>query len=313
MDSEKWTIKLNGTKSPLVGNTRGSEIDDLDKIANELGTSKSNLLNNDIIKDICVKQIKIWYGNLIDAIQFFYKITTNDKTYSIDGNKNGGTGGKETIINLEDGEYIAAISGKYEGNIDELNFITYIPSKKQVKLFTHCGKHNTTSFDMSPAAGAVYTCFFGKYTDKSVTSIGMYEGKMHSILDQRFQLQQLSGILFPNKPYNFLVLKQEIARLKYQDLAPQVRNEKIKFEELTTNIKTKAGHLEKVIDLLLETQKQAIKNNDQLIQGQLIAYKNILEGSLTKEELQILLAKQTELYQLEDQLANLQIDLPSKS
>ncbi|CAG8727396.1 10276_t:CDS:2, partial [Racocetra fulgida] len=277
-----------------------SEVDDLDKIANELGTSKSNLLNNDIIKDICVKQIKIWHLDFIDAIQFFYKITTNDKTYSID-----------------DGEYIAAIYGKYgkesHGNIDELNFIKYIPSKKQVKFFTHCGKYNTTPFDMSSAAGAVYACFFGKCTDKSVTSIGMYEGKVHSILEQQVQLQQLSGVLFPNKPYDFLVLKQEIARLKYQDLAPQVRNEKIKFEELTTNIKTKAAHLEKVVDLLLETQKQAIKSNDQLIQGQLTAYKNILEGSLTKEELQILLDKQTELYQLEDHLANLQIDLPSKS
>ncbi|CAG8855083.1 44141_t:CDS:2, partial [Gigaspora margarita] len=175
MDDEKWTIKLNGTKSPLIGNINNkNEIDDLDKIAKELCISKSDLLNNNIIKDIRVKQIKIRSGNCIDAIQFFYKITTNDKTYSIDGNKHGGSGGKETIINFEDDEYILAISGQYGNNLDRLKFINYIPSKKHVRLCTINGKHDTTFFDISPATGTVYTCFFGKCTN-FITNIGMYE------------------------------------------------------------------------------------------------------------------------------------------
>ncbi|CAG8752915.1 35819_t:CDS:1 [Gigaspora margarita] len=313
MDDEKWTIKLNGTKSPLNGNiNRGNEIDDLDTIANELGTSKSDLLNNNIIKDIHVKQIKIWHRGYIVAIQFLYKVTTNDKTYSINGNKHGGNGTKVTTINFEDGEYILGISGKYghnesNGNLDQLKFINYIPSKKHIKFCTNCGQYNTTSFDMSPATGTVYTCFFGKCTDDSITNIGMYEG---SIQSQQFQqLQQLSDLLFPSKPYDFPALKQEFARLKYQELAPRVRNEKIKFEELTTNLKTKTGGLENVVDLLLDAQKEAIKNNDQSIQGQITAYKNVLESkNLTKDELQILLSKQTELNQLEEHLANLQIN-----
>ncbi|KAF0411923.1 jacalin-related lectin 19-like [Gigaspora margarita] len=316
MDDEKWTIKLNGTKSPLNGNIkRGNEIDDLDTIANELGTSKSDLLNNNIIKDIHVKQIKIWHGGYIVAIQFLYKVTTNDKTYSINGNKHGGNSGKETIINFEDGEYILAISGKYgqnlsNGNLDQLKFINYIPSKKHIKFCTNCGQYNTTSFDMSPATGTVYTCFFGKCTDDSITNIGMYEGSIQSQqFQQSQQLKQLSDLLFPSKPYDFSVFKQEISRLKYQEIAPRVRNEKIKFEELTTNLKTKTGGLENVVDLLLDAQKEAIKNNDQSIQGQITAYKNVLESkNLTKNELQILLSKQTELHQLEEHLANLQIN-----
>ncbi|CAG8856308.1 23518_t:CDS:1, partial [Gigaspora margarita] len=111
------------------------------------------------------------------------------------------------------------------------------------------------------------------------------------------------------KPYDFPVLKQEFARLKYQELAPQVRNEKIKFEELTTNLKTKTGGSEDIVDWLLRAQKEVIKNNDQSIQGELNAYKKILESkNLTKDELQMLLSKQTELNQLEEHLANLQIN-----
>ncbi|KAF0411924.1 jacalin-like lectin domain protein [Gigaspora margarita] len=317
MNDEKWTIKLNGTKSPLNGNIKkGIEIDDLDKIAKELGTNKSDLLNDNIIKDIHVKQIKIWHGEYIDSIQFIYKVITNDKTYSINGDKHGGNGGKETIIKFEDDEHILAISGQYgdtsHGNLDRLKFINYIPSKKHVKLCTISGKYDTILFDMSPATGTVYTCFFGKCTHDSITNIGMYEGSIQNQsqqFQQSQQLQQLSDLLFPSKPYDFPVLKQEIVRLKYQELAPQVRNEKIKFEELTTNLKTKTGGLENVVDLLLDAQKEAIKNNDQSIQGELNAYKKILESkNLTKDELQILLSKQTELNQLEERLANLQIN-----
>ncbi|KAF0411921.1 Jacalin-related lectin [Gigaspora margarita] len=313
MDDEKWAIKLNGAKSPLIGNiNNNNEIDDLDKIAKELCISKSDLLNNNIIKDIRVKQIKIWHKNFIDAIQFFYKVITNDKTYSIDGNKHGGSGGKETIINFEDGEYILAISGQHGSNLDRLKFINYIPSKKHVRLCTINGTYDTTFFDISPATGTVYACFFGKCNDKSINNIGMYEGSIQN-QSQQFQqfqqLKQLSDLLFPSKPYDFPVLKQEIVRLKYQELAPRVRDEKNKFGELTTNLKTKTGGSEDIVDWLLRAQKEVIKNNDQLIQGELNAYKKILESkNLTKDELQILLSKQVELNQLEEHLANLQIN-----
>ncbi|CAH1760034.1 9985_t:CDS:2 [Entrophospora sp. SA101] len=256
MTKEKLIAEL-GKKSSLFGGPKGGEFDDLDKIAKELGTNKTGLLNSNKIKDIHVEKIKVRYGEeIIDAIQFFYKVATNDKTYSIEGSKHGGNGGKEATINLETGEYILRVSGKSTtkyGNDGEL-------------------------FDLPACA-----CIFGK-SGANLDALGMYEAK-------------------------------EIIRLKRQELAPQVRNEKDRFEQLITNAKTKAGNLEKIIDLLLETQKQIGENkqgNDQLAQarleGQLTAYQNVLEGNLTKEELQALLNKQIELCQLEKHLASLQIN-----
>ena len=115
-------------------------------------------------------------------------------------------------------------------------------------------------------------------------------------------------------------LQTEIARFEFQELAPQVRNRRTELERLITNTKTKAGNLENVVDLLLEMQKQISeneKNNDQLTQarleGQLTAYQSILESNLTKEELKMLLDKQIELYQLEEQFSKLQINVKQQA
>ena len=123
-------------------------------------------------------------------------------------------------------------------------------------------------------------------------------------------LSELFVLISPNQPYNFDQLKQEITRLKYQELSPQVRKEKAELEKLITTAKEKAGEgsFAPIVDLLLETQKKITDqgNEDAFVQGQLTAYQNILEGKLAKEELQNLLNKQTELLKLEQHLANLQ-------
>lgn len=107
---------------------------------------------------------------------------------------------------------------------------------------------------------------------------------------------------------NFNQLKQEIIRLKAQELAPQVRNESTKLDQLIMEAK----------NILLEVQK----HNDQLTQihleGQLTAYQNILESNLTKEELQIeshqLEKYLTSLQQIQEQVAQIiQTNLPSSS
>ncbi|CAJ0836760.1 8500_t:CDS:2 [Entrophospora sp. SA101] len=124
------------------------------------------------------------------------------------------------------------------------------------------------------------------------------------------QIAEIARIISPHEEPKFTAIKQEITRLKYQELAPQFREEKAKFEQLITAVKTKAGNSEKIVDLLLETNKQLIKNNDQLIQGQLIAYQSLLEGNLAKEEIQNLLTKQAEISQLEKHLESLQQNQP---
>jgi len=66
----------------------------------------------------------------------------------------------------------------------------------------------------------------------------------------------------------------------------------------------------KTIDLLLEThqQKEQVIENSQKdkLNGKIEAYQNVLEGSLSKEKLQNLLNKQTELHQLQKHLISLQ-------
>ncbi|KLL03027.1 MAG: hypothetical protein MRECE_32c010 [Mycoplasmataceae bacterium CE_OT135] len=124
------------------------------------------------------------------------------------------------------------------------------------------------------------------------------------------QLQQLSTLIFPNQPYNFNQLQQEITRLKHQELAPQAREERVKFEQLINVAKSKAGNSEKIVELLLETQRQVVQTSEvslrDKLKGKIEAYQNILESGLTKKEIQTLLTKQTELHQLEKHLTSLQ-------
>ncbi|CAG8454117.1 16478_t:CDS:2 [Dentiscutata heterogama] len=112
----------------------------------------------------------------------------------------------------------------------------------------------------------------------------------------------------PNNPYNFLELRQEITRLKYQELAPKVRNKKTGFEKLMVNLKEKAGEgFAHIIDLLITAHQQKEQATDlsqkDKLSGKIEAYQEILVGgNLTKEELQIFLDQQTELSQLEEHL-----------
>ncbi len=128
--------------------------------------------------------------------------------------------------------------------------------------------------------------------------------------EKNLQLQELSVLLFPNNPYDFAKLKAEIKKLKTQELAPQVRTKRTGLEQLITTAKTKAGGLGKIVDLLLETQKQLAQATEtsqrDKLGGKIEAYQSTLEDSLTQKELQTLLNKQVELFQLEKHLENLQ-------
>ena len=118
------------------------------------------------------------------------------------------------------------------------------------------------------------------------------------------ELQELSAFLFPNQPYNFTKLEQEISRLRNKELAPQFRKEKAELEQLTNTAKAKAGNnFASIVDLLLQVNKE---KNTEFTKGQLTAYKSILQGHLTNEEVQSLLSKQKEVIELENRLTKLQ-------
>ncbi|CAG8654770.1 15946_t:CDS:1 [Funneliformis caledonium] len=139
--------------------------------------------------------------------------------------------------------------------------------------------------------------------------------KQQTIKDQQSQMNELSNIAFPNNPYDFTKLKQDIIRLKFQELAPQVRNESAKLAQLISEAKNKAGNFSSVVDLILETQRQIVKNNEtsqqDKLSGKMEAYQTILASSL-EGKLQTLLNKKTEVLELEKHLGSLQQNLSYK-
>ncbi|GES86222.1 hypothetical protein GLOIN_2v1474482 [Rhizophagus clarus] len=140
---------------------------------------------------------------------------------------------------------------------------------------------------------------------------GLQELRRKKILSLEQQLKELADIILPDITFDLGKLKQEIARLKLNELSPQARKDKSELEQQINFAKNKVeSNFKKIIDLLLETQKQIIGENDFLVRtqltGQLNAYLSILEGNLSKQELQALLDKKTDLVKLEEQIDNLQ-------
>ena len=144
-------------------------------------------------------------------------------------------------------------------------------------------------------------------------TINEQQSQITQLHQQVQNLHELSALALSNSSYNFNQLKQEISRLKYQELAPQVRNENIKLNQLISEAKNKVGeNLAFIVDLLLETQGQVEKTSEssqrERLNGKIEAYQTTLENSLTKEKLQTLLNKQKEFRQLEENLTRLQIN-----
>ncbi|CAG8437560.1 uncharacterized protein OCT59_016681 [Rhizophagus irregularis] len=145
--------------------------------------------------------------------------------------------------------------------------------------------------------------------------------KIHSLEEKVIKneqiLKELADMVLPNIAFDLGKLKQEIARLKLNELSPQARKKQSELEQQINNAKNKIESIPNaIIDLLLETQEQIIGENDKndpLVQaqltGQLKAYQSILEKNLSKQELQALLDKKAELIQLKEQIDKLQTEI----
>jgi hypothetical protein len=142
--------------------------------------------------------------------------------------------------------------------------------------------------------------------------------KIHSLEEKvnknEQQLKELADIVLPNTTFDLSKLKQEIVRLRLNELSPQARKKKSELEQQINVSKNKVeGGFKEIIDLLLETQKQILGKNDPSVQaqltGQLNAYLSILEKNLSKQELQALLDKKTETIQLEKLIDKLQTEI----
>jgi len=130
---------------------------------------------------------------------------------------------------------------------------------------------------------------------------------LFSKLDQNSseQLNQINNLISPNSPYTFQSLHQEIKRLKIQDLTIQIP---LKKQELEQNINTTKEKLNRVEQYPLE---KLLKKHSKTLQGnnnreKINELKEILSEKLTGEEIQSLLTKQQEVFNLEKHLESLQ-------
>ncbi|CFW93430.1 Leucine-rich repeat protein of unknown function [endosymbiont DhMRE of Dentiscutata heterogama] len=122
------------------------------------------------------------------------------------------------------------------------------------------------------------------------------------------QLQQLFSIVFPIQSYSFLALQAEIQRIKTQDLVTQISLKKQELEELTNLLKDNLSVSGKyLLEKLLKKQKKVLQNNDNASE-KIEELKQTLSAELSndQESLQTLLNKQTEIHQLEKHLVSLQ-------
>ncbi len=127
------------------------------------------------------------------------------------------------------------------------------------------------------------------------------------------ELKELSSLIFPNSTYNFANLKEEIKRLKINDLTPLFQNKSRELKELITNVKSKLSEeAQELPEAFLELHMELARDTDNnFLQKQLERMKNSLNKKLSEQEINSLTDKQTEVIKLKKQLENLQIEITS--
>jgi hypothetical protein len=67
-----------------------------------------------------VAQVRVWSGNVVDSVQMVWK--DEDGEHSAD--RHGGTGGRMEVFELQEGETITRVTGRYGASIDSIVFHT---------------------------------------------------------------------------------------------------------------------------------------------------------------------------------------------
>ncbi|KAF0450876.1 hypothetical protein F8M41_002089 [Gigaspora margarita] len=135
------------------------------------------------------------------------------------------------------------------------------------------------------------------------------------------KLDEINNLVYPNQSFNFDTLYAEVKRLKVQDLTSQISLKKQELEQLINTAKERLTRAEIFIfeeifrkhSRILQTNNNSnverLNNNNSNVDSnveRLNELKEILSETLNQEELQTLLNKQTEIFNLEKHLNNLQ-------
>ncbi len=118
------------------------------------GTGGGYFADNEA-EGLYVVEVRVWYGTVIDAVQFVYE---DEKGMKIEGTKHGGNGGALSIFKLQPGETIAKISGKYSSFVDSMQLLTSNGRERQWG-----GSGGTVSYTYSAPPGSSISGLFGRY------------------------------------------------------------------------------------------------------------------------------------------------------
>ncbi|RIB24063.1 hypothetical protein C2G38_2070989, partial [Gigaspora rosea] len=163
------------------------------------------------------------------------------------------------------------------------------------------------------------------------SQLGHVEYKLQLANDQlKFfndRFERIKTLVYPNQYSSFETLRAEVKRLKVQDLTSQIPLKKQELEQLINTAKERLARAERYIleelfrkhSRILQTNNNSnverLNNNNSNVETlndddsnveRLNELKEILSETLTQEELQTLLNKQTEIFNLEKHLNNLQ-------
>ena len=183
----------------------------------------------------------------------------------------------------------------YEGTDKFWEFLKFIDSWRTMYL---------TYFKKYPARFVKLLDECEELNKGHTTNSSDLEWKMNKF---KVQNEQLNNLISPNQPYNFQALQTEIKRLKIQDLTIQIPPKKQELEQLTNTAQEKLTRAERYpLEKLLKKHSKSLQTNDNSDPEKLNELKEILSEKLTPEELQTLLNKQKEVFNLEQHLNNLQ-------
>ncbi len=111
-----------------------------------------------------VTEVRIWSGEVIDAIQMVYASASGSTVLTI---HHGGSGGRLSVFRLDADEYITGISGRYGDVIDSLRIHT---NKKTSPLYG--GSGGSRDYRLEVPSGAEALGFAGRSAER-VDAVGL--------------------------------------------------------------------------------------------------------------------------------------------
>ena len=145
-----------------------------------------------------------------------------------------------------------------------------------------------------------------------IISIGVYFTQNKERMQQKEQIQsqvkRLVDLIKANNDSSLTLLKEEVKKIRIEDLTYQLASKNDELEKAINNIKSKLNEdTQDWLDTLFEVKRELIDDeNNPFFNKQLQRAKNNLIRKITEEEVKYLLDKQNDVIKLEKELKELQ-------